>query len=89
MVESKIKHQKHLPVNVFAATSEMLKDWYMEADKESPSKRVLVVRQAKFDGESADVKCIRIPEDQWGGLLEALKGEVRPRFRPATVKGEG
>jgi hypothetical protein len=64
----KQKLPQHLPVNVFAATHEMLKDWYLEPDSVD-GKQVLVVRHAKFDGETAIVKCIRIPQDQWAGLV--------------------
>lgn len=88
MGETKNKHPKHLPVNVFVATHEMLKDWYMEPDSQISGKQVLVVRQVKFDGEAAEVKCVRIPQDQWGGLLEALTEAVAPRFKPVAVKGE-
>jgi hypothetical protein len=66
------KHPVHLPVNVFAATHEMLKDWYLEPDS-IDGKQVLVVRHAKFDGETAVVKCIRIPQDQWSGLVSELQ----------------
>jgi hypothetical protein len=69
----KQKPAQHLPVNVFAATHEMLKDWYLEPDS-IDGKQVLVVRQAKFEGETAVVKCIRIPQDQWKGLVVTLQG---------------
>jgi hypothetical protein len=68
-----MKTSQHLPVNVFAATHEMLKDWYLELDSVLPEQQVLVVRQAKFDGETAVVKCIRIPQDQWSGLVGELQ----------------
>ena len=69
-----MSNPKHLPVNVFAATHEMLKDWYLEPDTQLPGQQVLVVRQAKFNGEEATVKCIRIPQDQWKGLVDSLQG---------------
>lgn len=64
---------QHLPVNVFAATHEMLKDWYLQPDPALIDKQVLVIRQVKFDGEEATVKCIRLPQDQWPNLLSALQ----------------
>jgi hypothetical protein len=67
------KAPQHLPVNVFAATHEMLKDWYLEPDTKDKDKQVLVVRQVKFEGETAIVKCIRLPQDQWNGLVEELQ----------------
>jgi hypothetical protein len=69
----KQKPPQHLPVNVFAATHTMLKDWYLEPDTQTPGKQVLVVRQAKFEGETAIVKYIRIPQDQWAGLVSSLQ----------------
>jgi hypothetical protein len=64
---------QHLPVNIFAASHEMLKDWYLEPDSREPGKQVLIVRQIKLDGEEATVKCIRIPQDQWVGLIGELQ----------------
>lgn len=76
-----MKHPEHLPVTVFAATHEMLKDWYLEPDTKIPGHQVLVVRQAKFDGETAIVKCIRIPQDQWGGLVSELHKIMTEGYR--------
>ena len=73
MGEARIKPQRHLPVNVFHATHEMLKDWYLEADSKISGQQVLVVRQVKFEDETAAVKCIRIPQDQWHGMVDELQ----------------
>ena len=77
---------KHLPVNVFSSSSTMLKDWYLEPDNQIPGQQVLVVRQAKFNGEEATVKCIRIPQDQWSGLVGELKKILdEPRYKPVKL----
>jgi hypothetical protein len=89
-----MKHKipPHLPVNVFAATHEMLKDWYLEPDSKGDDRQVLVVRQAKFDGDSAVVKTIRIPQEQWSGLIDSLQkilaGDEKASVYPSTSNPE-